>query len=135
VQEGILHAMFGRLQEAEAAFRKAIAEDPTLVSPYVNLANVKLMGNDDAEALQVVRQGLARNADSALLNLLAARIYSARGDAANSAVYLARAQKTDPGLAVRFAQLAPTAGSASGSQSQRSAEAGTTPIVIWGADQ
>ncbi len=28
IQEGILHAMFGRLQEAEAAFRKAISDDP-----------------------------------------------------------------------------------------------------------
>ena len=85
--------------------------------------------------MQVVRQGLARNADSAFLNLLAARVYSAGGDAVNSAVYLARARKADPDLAMRFAQMAPAAGSAAGSVSQRSAEAGTTPILIWGADQ
>ncbi len=136
VQEGILHALFGRLQEAEDTFRKAIAEDPTLVSPYVNLANVKLLGNDNKAALEVVKLGLARNADSALLNLLAARIYLAGGDAVNSAVYLAKVQKANPELAARFAQLAPAAGGAAGgSRTQRSAEAGTTPILIWGADQ
>ncbi len=83
----------------------------------------------------MVRQGLARNADSALLNLLAARIYSAGGDTVSTATYLGRAQKADPALAARFAQLAPAAGSASGSPSLRSAQAGTTPILIWGADQ
>jgi tetratricopeptide (TPR) repeat protein len=131
VQQGILHAMFGRLKEAEDTFRKAIADDPALVSPYVNLANVKLLGNDDKGALQIVKQGLARNADSALLNLLAARIYSAGGDSASAEVYLARVKKTDPELATRFAELArPAAAPAGGSQ--RSAEAGTRPVLIWG---
>ena len=131
VQQGILHALFGRLKEAEDTFRAAIADDPALVSPYVNLANVKLLGSDDKGALQVVKQGLARNADSALLNLLAARIYAAGGDSVNAAVYLARVKKTDPELATRFAGLAPSAASPAGG-SQRSAERGATPVLIWG---
>jgi len=132
VQQGILHALFGRLKEAEAAFRTAITDDPTLVSPYVNLANVRLLSNDDDGALVAVKQGLARNADSALLNLLAARIYSNKGDAANTAVYFAKVQKAAPDMAARFADLAPAAG---GSRPQRAADAAQAPVVIWGADQ
>jgi tetratricopeptide (TPR) repeat protein len=131
VQQGILHALFGNLKEAEAAFRKAIVDDPTLVSPYVNLANVRLLSSDDEGALQTVRQGLARNADSALLNLLAARIYSNRGDAANTAIFFAKVQKSAPDMAAQFADLAPAAGSA---RPQRAADQGQAPVVIWGAD-
>jgi len=142
VQEGILHAMFGKMPEAEAAFRKAITDDPSMISPYVNLANVRLLSNDADGALQVVKQGLARSPDSALLNLLAARVYSDRGDATNSAVYFAKVQKAAPDLAARFAGLAQgaggstagsgAAGSSAGSPSQRAGDAGKAPVVIWG---
>jgi hypothetical protein len=131
VQEGILHAFFGRLPEAETAFRKAIGDDPTLVSPYVNLANVRLLSGDEDGALVAVKQGLARNADSALLNLLAARIYSDKGDPSNTSVFFAKVQKSAPDLAARFADLAPAGGAAS----QRAAQSGQAPVVIWGADQ
>ena len=131
VQEGVLHAFFGRLPEAESAFRKAIGEDPTLVSPYVNLANVRLLSGDEDGALLAVKQGLARNADSALLNLLAARIYSDKGDTSNTSVFFAKVQKSAPDLAARFADLAP----AGGGKSQRAAQYGQAPVVIWGADQ
>jgi tetratricopeptide (TPR) repeat protein len=132
VQQGILHALFGRLPEAETAFRKAISDDPTMVSPYVNLANVRLLARDDDGALTAVKQGLSRNADSALLNLLAARIYSSKGDAANTAAYFAKVQKQAPDMAARFADLVPADG---GSRAQRAADASQSPVVIWGADQ
>jgi hypothetical protein len=144
VQEGILHAMFGRLTEAEAAFRKAIAADPGMVSPYVNLANVRLLARDTAGALTAVKQGLSKNADSALLNLLAARIYSGMGDAASTAAFFAKVQKAAPDLAARFADLAPgargggagsaaaAAGGGGTSSSLRAAEQGAAPLVIWG---
>jgi len=128
VQEGILHAMFGRLPQAEATFRQAITDDPALVSPYVNLANVRLLSSDTEGALQVVKQGLARSPESALLNLLAARVYSGRGDAANAAVYLAKVRQSSPELASRFADLAPR----SGSTSQRAADQGAPALTIWG---
>jgi tetratricopeptide (TPR) repeat protein len=130
VQQGILHALFGKLKEAETAFRKAIADDPTLVSPYVNLANVRILSNDDDGALAAVKQGLAKNADSTLLNLMAARIFSSKGDVANSAVYFAKVQKAAPDMAARFEYLAPTAGG----KQQRAANSAEAPVVIWGAD-
>jgi tetratricopeptide (TPR) repeat protein len=132
VQQGVLHALFGRLKEAETAFRKAITDDPTLISPYVNLANVRLIANDNDGALLAVKQGLARNADSALLNLVAARIYSNKGDAANSAACFAKVRKAAPDMAAQFADLAPAA---EGSRPQRAANAGQAPVVIWGTDQ
>ena len=131
VVRDIFQVKFGKMKEAEAAFRKAIADDPTLVSPYVNLANVRLLSSDDDGALAAVKQGLSRNADSALLNLLAARIYSRKGDAANTAVFFAKVQKSAPDMAAQFADLAPAAGSA---RPQRAADEGQAPVVIWGAD-
>ncbi len=113
-----------------------------MVSPYVNLANVRLLSGDNSGALLVVKQGLARNPDSALLNLLAARVCSGQGDAASAATYFARVQKAAPELAARFPDLAPGgapgpgAGSANGTggagTTQRAASQGTAPTVIWG---
>jgi tetratricopeptide (TPR) repeat protein len=136
---GILHALFGRMTDAEASFRKAIGEDPTLISPYVNLANLRLLADDAEGALQVVKQGLARNRESALLNLLAARIYAGRGDARNTAVYYARLKAANPDLAARYAELSSSAGTrtASGGSggtdaTQRAEQPGGKPVVIWG---
>ncbi len=130
VQQGIVHALFGKLAEAEASFRRAIADEPSLISPYVNLANIRLLSRDGDGALLAVKQGLARNGDSALLNLLAARIYADKGDAAMTARYYARVQKSAPDLAARFADLLPVDG-----RPQRAAGSGQAPTVIWGSDQ
>jgi hypothetical protein len=129
LREGILHALFGRMNEAESSFRKAISEDPTLTSPYVNLANLRLLADDAEGALQIVRQGLARNSQSALLNLLAARIYSARGDSPNTAASYARLKAANPDLAARFLELS------GGAAAQRAAQPGEKPSVIWNAEQ
>lgn len=140
LQEGILHALFGRLTDAESSFRKAISEDPTLTSSYVNLANIRLLADDAEGALQIVRQGLARNRESALLNLLAARIYAARGDAPNTAVYYARLKAASPDLAARFPGLSSSAGTRTAAGgggdtgAQRAAQPGEMPAVIWSAD-
>jgi tetratricopeptide (TPR) repeat protein len=142
VQEGVLHAIFGRMTEAEGAFRTAIAEDPGLVSPYVNLANIRLLANDGSGALQVVKQGLAKNASSALLNLIAARVYADRKDAANAAAHFAKVQSAAPELAARYPELAEigehrtaNTGGTGGTEPQRAAQAGEKPSVIWGTDQ
>jgi hypothetical protein len=127
LREGVLHALFGRMGDAESSFKRAIAEDPTLTSPYVNLANLRLLADDSEGALQIVKQGLARNRESALLNLLAARIYAARGDTPNTAACYARLKAANPDLAARFPEL-------SGS-SQRAAQPGEKPAVIWNAEQ
>jgi len=93
---GVLHALFGKWVEAEAAFRGALKDDPALVSAYVNLANVRLLTQDDDGALDVVLEGLTRNQDSPLLNLLAARIYADKGDTEHTAAYYARLKRSSP---------------------------------------
>ena len=142
VQEGVLHAIFGRMTDAEGAFLTAIAQDPGLVSPYVNLANIRLLANDGSAALQVVKQGLQKNPDSALLNLLAARVYADRNDAANAAAHFAKVISAAPELAARYPELAEigqprtaSTGGGGGTEPQRAAEAGEKPPVIWGTDR
>ncbi len=138
VQIGILDALFGKLPEAEVSFRKAIADEPAMVSPYVNLANVRILSHDQAGALQAVQQGLSKNAGSALLNLLAARIYSDKGDTASTSTFFAKAVKAAPDLAARYAAMVPgLAAAARGGDSgiQRAAQADASPAVLWGTDQ
>jgi tetratricopeptide (TPR) repeat protein len=130
VQQGVLHALFGKMNEAEAAFRAAIRDDPALVSSYVNLANVKLLGGDEGAALDVVNQGLLLNRDSVLLNLLAARLYADKGDAQKAGTYFAVVKKASPDLAERYADLA---GGGSGSAAARAARADQAPVVLWDA--
>jgi predicted Zn-dependent protease len=139
VQEGVIHALFGKRQEAERSFRAAMTAEPSLVAPYVNLANLRLLASDDKGALSLLGQGLARNKDSALLNLVAARIYSARGDTVNTALYMAAVQRSAPELAARYADLtgqAAVAASTNGSGgAQRASSAEESPAMIWSTDQ
>ena len=138
VQQGILHALFGRLPDAETAFKKAIIDNPSMVAPYVNLANVRLLARDEDGALQAVKQGLVRSSGSALLNLLAARIFSDRGDSAATATYFAAAQKLSPELSARYAALVPAVAAKPGGSSsavQRASQADAAAPVLWGADQ
>jgi tetratricopeptide (TPR) repeat protein len=53
----------GDEQGAEAAYRKAIAEDPTLGPPYLNLAELLWRQGRDEEALGVIDAGLAAVAE------------------------------------------------------------------------
>lgn len=49
----------GELKGAEAAYRMAIAKDPSLPAPYVNLAEILWRTHGDGEAVAILRQGLA----------------------------------------------------------------------------
>ena len=48
----------GDLAGAEAAYRKAIADDPTLAPPYLNLAELLWRQGRDQEALATIDEGL-----------------------------------------------------------------------------
>ncbi len=133
IQEGVLHALFGRLTDAEAAFRAALKDDPTLVSSYVNLANVRLLSKDPDGALSVVKTGLQQNRDSAFLNLLAARIYVDKGDTANAALAFAAVKKSSPDLAAQYPEIAAAVAAAAGGTA-RAGQAGQVAPVIWGSE-
>jgi predicted Zn-dependent protease len=131
VQQGILQAMFGRLAEAAKAFETARKEDPALVSPYVNLANVLLAEKKAEAALAVIKNGLARSPGSLLLNLAAARCWAAKGDRGRAAEHLAKVRANDAATADRYALLLGI-----GQGTPRAAEAAELPqALLWGGGE
>ena len=101
MRQGILHALFGKLADAEKVFRAAQAKDPAMASPWVNLANLQMAGGDIDGAIATLRDGMKKVEDASRLTLALARCYSAKGDRKNAELYLAETRKTSPQLAVR----------------------------------
>ena len=131
IRIGILHGMFGDMKDAEASFQAVIASEPSLVSPYVDIANIRILAGDNDGALAMVNKGLAINQASALLNLLAAQIYSTRGDGVHAAAHMARVKSAAPELAARYADVVGGAGT----DGKRAAGQGEGPAVIWGNEK
>jgi tetratricopeptide (TPR) repeat protein len=134
IRVGILHGMFGDMKDAEAAFRAVIASDPKLVSPYLNVANIRLLSGDGDGALSMVNEGLAVSQGSPLLNLLASRIYASRGDAVRAASYMARVKSAAPELAAHYGEGG-AGGKAGEAQGQRAAGQGEQTTIIWGNEK
>jgi predicted CXXCH cytochrome family protein len=67
VNLGNLYLRRGDTERATAAFRKAIAVDPTFVPAYVNLADLYRARAMDGESQKVLRDGVARNPQAAAL--------------------------------------------------------------------
>ncbi len=65
---GTLYARLKRSADADAAFRSAIALDPTYVPAYVDFADAFRALDRDADATRVLREGLARAPDDAALH-------------------------------------------------------------------
>ena len=58
---GNLYAVQGRYADAEAAFRSALALDPTFVQAALNLADLQRSRGEEQAAEQTLREALARN--------------------------------------------------------------------------
>ncbi|MBN1835129.1 MAG: tetratricopeptide repeat protein, partial [Spirochaetales bacterium] len=103
---GILHAMFGRDQEAERGFRRALGALPAYEAAAVNLANLQIMHGrlDDAE--EVLQQAIRRDRQSPAVNLLLALLYHRRGDRRAAREHFRVVERRDPQLAARFPYLA-----------------------------
>lgn len=50
----------GDMEEAKTLYREALAADPTLVHPYVNLAHILLDEGDDRGALDLLQSGMEK---------------------------------------------------------------------------
>lgn len=61
VEEGLQHHGAGRLLEAEALYRQALAEDPQNIDALHFLGVVALQRGDPAQAVVLISQALARN--------------------------------------------------------------------------
>lgn len=130
MRQGILHALYGRYAEAEKVFRAAQKKDPAMVSPYVNIANLRIMAGDLDGAIATLREGLAKVSDPTMINLALSRCYADKGDAKNAASYLAEVKKTAPDIAAQYA-VGPSGDSASG----RGALSGGAGLLLWSSEQ
>ena len=68
VNLGNLHADAGNVDQAEAAFQLALRLEPRAVAARVNLAELYVQIDRGAEAEQLLRNGIAMNADAAILH-------------------------------------------------------------------
>jgi len=125
IRVGILHALYGKLAEAEKEFRAVQAKDPSLPSAWVNLANLRIQAGDLDGAIAMLRDGLKKASDTSQLTYTLARCYAEKGDSANAAVYLAETRKTSPQLAAQL-ELA-----SRGDSSQRGSFAGGVGAYLW----
>lgn len=129
--QGILHALFGRTADAEKAFRTAQQQDPAMVSPYVNIANLQLLdGNPDA-AIATLREALGKVPDSSRIHLSLLQCYAAKGDAKAAAEYLAELKKSAPALAARAEGLVLQPASSG----RGSLGGGSCAAPLWSSDE
>ena len=104
-QIGVLHARFGRDGKADSVLSRCIQDDPSFLSSYINLGNLKLSLNELDEASRIVGDGLNRKPESVLLNLLMARISLKNGDNRNALSHFRKVKETSSRLADRYSGL------------------------------
>ena len=104
VNLGNLYTRMGQLQEAEAAYRKALVLDNRFVPAYMNLADLYRLSGREAEAQKTLKLGMAEVPGAASL-YHAQGLALVRGKDLDAAVAaLARAAELDPGNA-RYAYV------------------------------
>jgi tetratricopeptide (TPR) repeat protein len=96
---GGFYGALGRMEEAQAAFARALRLDPAFVPAYVNAADALRAMGRDAEAVATLEQGLEKAPDSAALHhsLGLAQVRLRQTDAAMRS--LERAMELEPGSA------------------------------------
>jgi tetratricopeptide (TPR) repeat protein len=104
-QLGVLHARFGEIGKAVSSFEENMQADPDYTASYLNLANLFVRQRRSDEAIEILRNGLARDPESANLNLLIARILHANGSYDKAKDHYSTVRGRLPELADRFAYL------------------------------
>ena len=102
---GILHARYGRFDEAESAFNEVIVRYPDYIAPYVNLAQLRLATGDVEDALTTILRALQREPESPQVHLLLARCYSRMGDHGLSESHFKKVQLLSPSLAKAYGHV------------------------------
>lgn len=123
---GILHAQFGKREEADSLFRSLIDQNPDYLSSYINWANLKLSAGEIEDGVLILEDALAEKPGSALINLLLAQSHYKLGNQKAVETYYNRAREASPHLAKRFAYLVDQEESAS-----RASEAAADIIPLW----
>jgi tetratricopeptide (TPR) repeat protein len=99
-----IYAESGRTAQAEAALRTAIRIDPHAVGPRVNLADLYRLLEREPAAEQVLREGLATNADAAALHHSLGLLLVRGNEQDKALLELEMSTTLDPGNA-RFAYV------------------------------
>ena len=101
-QLGVLHARFGELDEARLALEKSISDSPEYLASYVNLANLHLVAGGPDAAESTLRAGIEQNPDSAILNLVLARVYHNQDETGLAKEHMDKVRASSPDLAARY---------------------------------
>ena len=104
-QLGVLHARFGEIGKAVSSFEENMQANPDYTASYLNLANLLIRERRSEEAIDVLRDGLEWDPDSANLNLLIARILHANGAYEQAKEHFSTVRGRLPELADRFSYL------------------------------
>jgi cytochrome c-type biogenesis protein CcmH/NrfG len=86
----------GDVPKAEAAMRRAVELDPGFVDGYVGLATLLAESGKPDEAIEVVRQGAAANAQSGRLQYALGVLAEGKGDTATAKAAFLKAEELDP---------------------------------------
>jgi predicted CXXCH cytochrome family protein len=93
---GSLHAARGRLEEAAAAYGRALERDPTYVQAAINLADLQRATGDEDAAEQTLRTAIARMPGSAPVHHALGLALIRQRQSAEAIAELARAAKLAP---------------------------------------
>jgi tetratricopeptide (TPR) repeat protein len=93
---GAAYKKKGDLPKAEASMRKAVELDPGFVDGYVGLATLLAESGKADEAIAVVQQGAAANAQSGRLQYALGVLAEGKGDSATAKEAFLKAEELDP---------------------------------------
>jgi tetratricopeptide (TPR) repeat protein len=93
---GAAYKKKGDLPKAEAAMRRALELDPAFVDGYVGLATLLAESGRQDEAIEVIRQGAAANAQSGRLQYALGVLAEGKGDVATAKQAFLKAEELDP---------------------------------------
>jgi tetratricopeptide (TPR) repeat protein len=109
---GILHAVFGRDEEALRVFASSRREFPDYIPPAVNLAHLYLSREETEAARSVLEAALTAAPDSVPVNLLLAESWYRQGQYRRIAPFFNKVRAASPELARRYAYLGEAAAGA-----------------------
>jgi len=123
-QVGVLHARFNETAKAEQSFREAIGLNPDYTASYINLANLRIIQDEPADAIALLDEVRERRPNSVLANLLLAQANQMLGNREEANQFMVIVEEQAPELAAQYPQL-------TGASVGRASEAHARPILPW----
>ncbi len=102
---GILHARFGEFHKAESLFRNLIQENPSYLSPYMNLGNLFYSQKEFEIALDIYEEAKEIKPESLMVNLALAKTFHQLDDISNTKKFFNVILSRSETLSDQFAYL------------------------------